>query len=137
MKWILNIVRRRQVDGELAQEVESHIEEKVADLMEAGMPEREARQKANREFGNVVRYKEISREVWSWVWLETLWQDVRYGARMLRKNPGFTCRRNATPGLGNAGKSKHLNHLRRWLLQKARGHEPSPVVCVVATDPAR
>ena len=90
MKWILDFVRRRRIERELAQEVESHLDEKVADLMEAGMPEQEARQKANREFGNVALYREISREVWGWVWLETLLQDLRYGARMLRKNPSST-----------------------------------------------
>ena len=137
MKWILNIVRRRQVDRELAQEVESHIEEKVAELMDSGMPEREARQKANREFGNVVRYKEISREVWSWVWLETLWQDVRYGARMLRKNPGFTCVATATLALGIAVNSSIFSTISGCLLKKPAVTNPDRVVAVVATDPAR
>src|SRR5215472_2472812 len=79
MNWILSFGHSRRVDRELAQEVESHLEEKVAELMEAGMPEREARQQAHREFGNVTLYREISREVWGWNWLETLLQDLKYG----------------------------------------------------------
>ena len=65
MRWIVNFVPRRQVDRQLDREVQSHLEEKVADLMDSGLPEREARQKARREFGNVALYTQDSREVWS------------------------------------------------------------------------
>jgi putative ABC transport system permease protein len=67
--------------------VAAHIEEKVADLMEAGMSEREARHKAAREFGNAMLITETSREVWTWGWLERLRQDVRYAVRGLRRDP--------------------------------------------------
>ena len=56
------------------------------------MTKPEAREQAKREFGNPIVYREISREVWGWVWLETLLQDLRYGARMLR-NSGLSSRR--------------------------------------------
>jgi hypothetical protein len=57
------------VDRELDREVAAHLEEKIADLMDSGVPEREARQKARREFGNVAPYRQDSREVWGWVLL--------------------------------------------------------------------
>jgi len=50
----------------------------------------EARVNALREFGNVGLVKEVTRETWGWAWLERLGQDLRFGARMLRKQPGFT-----------------------------------------------
>ena len=64
----------RRMATEAAREVAAHIEEKVADLVEAGMSEQEARHKAAREFGNAMLIAETSREVWSWGWLDRLGQ---------------------------------------------------------------
>lgn len=50
----------------------------------------DARAAALRSFGNPTRVAEETREIWSIVWLEQLWQDVRYGIRTLLRNPGFT-----------------------------------------------
>jgi putative ABC transport system permease protein len=77
----------RRMATEAAREVAAHIEEKVADLVEAGMSEQEARHKAAREFGNAMLIAETSREVWSWGWLDRLGQDVRYAVRGLRRDP--------------------------------------------------
>jgi len=85
MNW--NLIRRWRLADEAAKEVAAHIEEKVADLMDAGVPEQEARHQAAREFGNAVLIAETSREVWGWAWLERLGQDVRYAVRGLRRDP--------------------------------------------------
>lgn len=50
-------------NGDLPEELATHIEERVADLVESGVPEHEARQRAHREFGNHTKYLERSREV--------------------------------------------------------------------------
>src|SRR5438445_5133784 len=132
MKWILDFILRRREDRELAQEVATHLEEKVADLMESGMSEREARYKARREFGNVALYKEISREVWGWSWLEALLQDLRYGVRMLRKNPGFTLVAATTLALGIAVNTTIFSLVSGWLLKKPAVADPDRVVMVVS-----
>jgi hypothetical protein len=74
---------------ELEQDIRAHIEMETQDNIARGMSPEEARYAAVRTFGNVTRVQEDAREVWSFVWLEQLWQDVRFGLRMLLKSPAF------------------------------------------------
>ena len=82
--------RRKRMMEDLDQDIRDHIEMETQDNIERGMPSEEARYAALRKFGNVTRVKEETRKVWSLTRLEQLFQDVRFGARTLRKNPGFT-----------------------------------------------
>src|SRR4051812_30952507 len=82
--------RRDQFDRDLEEEMKFHFEMKVRENTLAGMTEREASYAAQKQFGNRTFLKEVSREMWSYRSLETLIQDLRYGVRMLVKNPGFT-----------------------------------------------
>jgi hypothetical protein len=90
MKWILYFVRRRHMAREDKEELQSHIDEKVDDLVEAGMSEQEARRQARREFGNPTFFAEIMQEAWGWASLERLGQDLRHGWRQMARSPGFT-----------------------------------------------
>jgi predicted permease len=90
MSWIKQIFSRRRVYGELSEEIRSHIEEKTADLVAGGMPQKEAVAAARREFGNVTLIEENGRDVWRWLSIENFLMDARYGLRMLRSNPVFT-----------------------------------------------
>jgi len=73
IKYLIN---RRRLDQELESDMEFH---------------REMAARAGRSnFGNTLRMREQAREAWGWTWLDRLIQDLHYGARTLRRSPGFT-----------------------------------------------
>jgi predicted permease len=89
MKSIRQTFDRRRRYDDLSVSIEEHIEEKVEELVEGGMPRREAEQKARREFGNVMLVQQRSREAWQWPALESILADLKFTLRRLRKSPGF------------------------------------------------
>src|ERR1039457_4941573 len=90
MNWIPNIFRRRKLYDDLSEEIRLHIEERAEQLMSAGMSPAEAEREARLAFGNKTVLEERSREVWQWPTLESIWADVRFALRQLRRSPGFT-----------------------------------------------
>src|SRR3982075_1265167 len=90
MKWLKQLFLRRRIYGELSEEIQEHLEEKIEELVACGMSRKEATAAARRAFGNVTLTEEDSRNVWRWPSVEELLADVRYGLRALRHNPMFT-----------------------------------------------
>src|ERR1700752_1127681 len=90
--WVrlLSLLRRQRYEREMEEEMRFHLEMQIEHNLAAGMTVEEAHYAARRQFGNQTWLKEASREMWSLNSVETLIQDLRYGARMLLKNPGFT-----------------------------------------------
>jgi len=90
MNWIRNIFRRGKPYDDLSEEIRLHIEERAEQLMGEGMSPEEAQRKARVAFGNRTVLEERSREVWRWPTLESIWADVRFALRGMRKSPGST-----------------------------------------------
>jgi len=126
-------IQRSRFERDLEDEMRVHLEMKAA----AGGGNKEARYAARRQFGNPMLLREQSRDMWGWVWLETLVQDLRYGARMLRKDPGFTFVATATLALGIAINSSIFSLISGWLLKKPNIADPDRALAVVATNRAR
>ena len=83
-------VRYRRFDDDLAEEMAFHQALKQQELERDGLPTGDARAAARREMGNITRAREDSRGVWIASWLESVWQDVGYAVRNLRRQPAFT-----------------------------------------------
>jgi putative ABC transport system permease protein len=81
---------RRAVDGEVADEMQAHIEMDADRYMEEGMSRADALAMARRRFGNAARVAENTRDSWGFPWFEGLWKDVRYGVRFICRAPAFS-----------------------------------------------
>jgi len=95
-----NLFRKTQAEQGLKEEVDAYLEMLIEMKIEQGINPAEARRQALIEMGGVEQVKERVREVRMGHYLETLWQDVRYGVRMLLRNPGFTAIAVITLSLG-------------------------------------
>ena len=128
----LDFWRRR--DKDLEDELQAHLRMAAQDRMDRGEASDEAEASARRELGNVQLIKEVTRSMWGWTWLERFVQDLRFGARVLRKNPGTTFVSVLTLGLGISASTAIFSVVYGILLHPLPYAKPEQIVQVWEVD---
>ena len=129
------LLRRSEMEREMDEELRYHIEQQVKQNVRLGMGPEEARSAALKSFGGVEQAKERSRDARGVRWLEEILQDLRYGARMLRKDPVFTFIAIATLALGIGGNTAIFSVLNAVMMRPLPGYQTDRLVIIREKTP--
>jgi predicted permease len=142
MRWLYklplrlrSLFRRSRVEEDLSDELRFHLERLIVENIAKGMMPEEARYTALRELGGVEQIKEECRDMRRVNYIENFIQDVRYGLRMLAKNPGFTAVAIITLALGIGANTGIFSLANALLLKTLPVRDPERLVIIRLPDP--
>src|SRR5262244_2270712 len=129
---LYGLLRKDRIEQEMDDEMRFHLLMRTRENIERGMRPDEAEREARRRFGNAGRIKDLARDIKGGGFMETLLQDLRYGARMLLKNPGFTLIAVITLALGIGANTAILSVADKLLLRQLPVKNPSRLALISA-----
>jgi putative ABC transport system permease protein len=119
--------RRAELERELSEELDFHLSLKQNENGDNGL--------ISKQMGNITRAKEESRDMWSFLAVERLWQDVRYALRVFRRNPGFTAVAALSLALGIGGNAAVFSLVNTLLIRPLPYFEPHRLVRITEVYP--
>ena len=137
MKWLKQLFPRRRRYEDLSVSIQEHFEEKIEELIDAGMSGEEASRAAMREFGNVALIEQRAREVWQWPTIESVWADVKFALRQLKKSPGFTAAVLFTLALGIGADAAVFSLFDTVLLHPLPYRDPANLMLITEVEPGQ
>src|SRR5579871_2709144 len=127
-------VDRNHRKEELEEEIRSHFQMSLEDRVARGEDAATAASAARRELGNVGLIQDVTNQMWGWVWLENLLQDLRHGSRLLRKDPAFATIAILTLGLGIGASTSIFSVIYGVLLQPLPYPKPEQIFVLFETS---
>jgi len=133
-RLLRNLSRQRQKEDDLSKELQFHLQNEIKKNIASGRTPKDARYAALRNYGGIDQVKEECRDVRGTGLLDELWQDLRYGLRMLGKSPGFTITATLILALGIAANGVVFSFLHAMLLRPLPFKNPHRIAVVQEID---
>jgi hypothetical protein len=128
MSWLNRLFRRARAEADLNEEIQFHLGQETQLRVDRGELPAKAMQAARRDFGNVTLVKETTRQMWGWTPAEDFVRDLRYGARLLHRNPLFAGTAIVSLALGIGANTAIFSLMDLVMLRMLPVREPARLV---------